>query len=62
MALEPIKNILMRRDQITAQEADEIIEEAKSALADMIATDTGDPFNICEEYFGLEPDYIDQIM
>ena len=59
--METIKTILMRRDGLTAEEADEQIrdcrEEANSRLAQ------GEmPFDICEEYFGLEPDYLEEII
>lgn len=53
-----IKEVLMRRDKMTAEEADDLIAEAKADLQQRIAD--GDPSaeDICEEYFGLEPDYV----
>ena len=44
---------LMRRDGLSESEALELIMEAVEALEDL-----GDPEEICYEYFGLEPDYV----
>lgn len=54
-----IKEIIMRRDSLSSREADNLISEAKEQLREYL--DNGDleeAENICEEYFGLEPDYI----
>jgi hypothetical protein len=60
---ETIKQILMRRDEMTSQEADDLIEEAKGALQDYLAAgDVEGAEDICQEYFGLEPDYIFELM
>jgi hypothetical protein len=59
--MKTIKEILMHRDSISAEEADEIIAIAKEDLAERL--EAGEmPFDICEEHFGLEPDYIDELM
>ena len=53
----------MKRDDLTGSEADEQIAEAREAMQDYL--DQGDmeqAENICEEYFGLEPDYIFDLM
>ena len=61
--METIKQVLMRRDGMTADEADDLIEDAKGNLhhyleiGDMEAAE-----NICQEYFGLEPDYIMELL
>ena len=61
--METLKQVLMRRDGLTSQEADEVIQEAHEALhsyledGDMEAAE-----NICEEFFGLEPDYIMDVL
>ena len=60
---ESIKEILMRRDNISSQEADDLIEEAQEALMDYLAEDDQDSAEqVCMEYFGLEPDYIDELL
>ena len=57
--MSEIKRIIMRRDRITGKEADELIKEAKATFEEYIAEgDEESAYNICEEYFGLEPDYI----
>ena len=59
--MDKIRDILVDRDGITWDEADELVEEAKYDLLDRL--DDGElPFDICEEYFGLEPDYLDELM
>lgn len=63
MPKESIKSILMKRDGLTAAEAAEEIKLAKETLAEYIAEgDTESAFNICEECFGLEPDYLMELM
>ena len=61
--MKSIKQILMERDEMSEEEAEDLIEEAKEALLEYL--DDGDIFsaeNICEEFFGLEPDYLDELM
>ena len=50
---ESLKNVLCRRDGLTAAEADEAIAEAaKQVLAG------ADPEEVLADEFGLEPDYV----
>jgi len=61
--MNTIKSILMKRDGISEQAAIEIIKEARETLQEYI--DDGDmdsAHNICEEFFGLEPDYIFELI
>lgn len=61
--MKSIKQILMERDEMSEEEAEDLIEEAKEALLEYL--DDEDIFsaeNICEEFFGLEPDYLDELM
>ncbi len=61
--METIKDILKRRDGLEDYEAYERIEEAKEALNEYL--DDGDieaAENICEEFFGLEPDYVMELL
>lgn len=61
--MKSIKEILMERDEISAEEADGLIEDAKEALKGYLEEgDIEEASNICEEYFGLEPDYIFQLI
>jgi hypothetical protein len=56
-----LKQIIMERDGLTEQEADQQILEAKLDMQNRLAV--GDmPTDICEEWFGLEPDYIFDLM
>lgn len=54
---ESIKQILMRRDEMSAGEAEKLIQEAREAVAE-----GQNPEEVCEEYFGLEPDYIWELL
>lgn len=50
---ETLRQVVMQRDGLSADEIDELIDEAKVAIVD-----GADPEEILAEYFGLEPDYI----
>lgn len=54
---ETIKEILIRRDRMTADEADELIEEARQRVRD-----GDDPEEVLAEEFGLEPDYMFELL
>jgi len=61
-SMETIKEVLMRRDKLTAEEADDCILEAQERLNEYLNDDDMDgAYNICAEMFGLEPDYIDEL-
>jgi hypothetical protein len=53
MQMETIKQVLMRRDEMSSDDADELIAEARQRVAD-----GEDPEEVLAEEFGLEPDYI----
>lgn len=48
-----LKRILMKRDDLSSQEADLLISQARQAVFD-----GEDPEEVLYEEFGLEPDYI----
>lgn len=56
-----IATVLMERDGMTQQEADAEVEAAREDLHERLA-EGGMPFDICSEWFGLEPDYIDELI
>lgn len=56
-----IKKVLMERDGMTSDEADADIAAARSALHERL-TEGEMPYDICSDWFGLEPDYIDELM
>jgi predicted metallopeptidase len=61
--MESLKEVLMRRDGLSAADAEERIEEAKEALNKYLAE--GNIFaveDICTGFFGLEPDYLIELM
>ena len=61
--METIKQILMDRDGLTEKEAILRISEARGQLATYIAEDDfEDALHVCQEFFGLEPDYIDELL
>ena len=58
-----IKEVLMKRDKMSAEEADNLISQAQDALQRYLAVgDMEGAEAICEEWFGLEPDYIDELI
>ena len=49
--------VLMKRDRMTQKEAEDLISQAKTDLDERL--EQGEtPEDICEEWFGLEPDYL----
>ena len=61
--MSQIKKILLCRDNLTSIEADYLITEATESLHNYLASgDTMAAYDICAEYFGLEPDYIDELI
>ena len=61
MSNESIKEILMRRDGMSQIEAEELITHAKRDL-DVRLAEGEMPDDICNEWFGLEPDYIFELL
>ena len=55
--VDSILEVLMRRDGLSKEEAQERIDEAKQMVAD-----GDDPEEVVHYEFGLEPDYIWDIM
>lgn len=60
---ERIIKILMRRDKLTREEAEDQVQEAKEELQLLLDNrDLDEAYNICETMFGLEPDYLDDLL
>lgn len=59
--MSQIVQILMRRDGMSQQEAEDLLQEAKQDLHERLAQGE-QPYDICEEWFGLEPDYIMELI
>ena len=59
--VDSIKEVLMRRDDLSEAEADDLIQEARDDLYRRL--EEGEmPEDICEEWFGLEADYLDELL
>ena len=59
MSIRTIKQVLMDRDGLSATEADSQIDDAREALNDYLEDgDFESAHDICSEFFGLEPDYL----
>ena len=61
--MKSIKQVLMERDGLSENEAQDLINEAKETLQEYIAD--GDIFagqDICQEFLGLEPDYLMELL
>lgn len=59
--MQSLKKVLMARDGISADEADAEIESAREDLFNRLE-DGEMPFDICGNWFGLEPDYLEELM
>lgn len=59
--MKTILEILMERDGMSKQEALDLIEEARTDMNERLAAGE-QPFDICEEWFGLEPDFIMELI
>ena len=59
--MRTLKEVLMDRDGLTEDEALDSINEAREDLEERLASGEM-PFDICAERFGLEPDYIMELM
>jgi len=51
----------MERDGMSKEEAERMFAEAKDEFY-MRLGDGDMPYDICEEWFGLEPDYIEEFI
>lgn len=56
-----IKKVLMQRDGLSEAKANALIARARKDLQKRLAKGEM-PDDICEEWFGLEPDYIFELM
>ena len=55
--------LLMERDELTLQAAIAQVEEAKKELARRLEqADGDDPYAICKDFFGLGPDFIENLL
>ena len=59
--MNSIKKILMERDGMSEKEADDLISDARADMNERLGNGEM-PDDICEEWFGLEPDYIMDLM
>jgi len=59
--MDSLKETLIQRDGISADEAELIINEARDELYNRLS-DGEMPFSLCDELFGLEPDYLEDLM
>ena len=63
MPQETIKQILMRRDNLTEQEADKRIQEVKSDLCDLVMTGSlEEAEDLVMDELGLEPDHLEELL
>ena len=59
--MQTIKEVLMKRDGLTGKQAQTLIDQAREELSELL--DAGEiPQDFCLEWFGLEDDYIFDIL
>ena len=56
-----IKSVLMKRDDMSEEDAINLIQDARKDMNDRLARGEM-PHDICEEWFGLEPDYLMELI
>ena len=59
--VKSIKSVLMERDGLTEEEAEDEVREARTELHNRL-NEGKMPFDLMEELFGLEPDYLDELI
>jgi len=61
--METIKQVLMRRDDMTDVEAQHQIDEARAQMTYYLESgDIDSAYDICAEFFSLESDYLDELL
>lgn len=55
--INPIVQILMDRDNMSREDAEELLVEARANV-----NEGDDPEEVLYDYFNLEPDYIDDLL
>ena len=61
--MDTLKQVLMNRDGMTSEEAEAEIAEAKMILQEYLDNDDMvSAHDICEELWGLEPDYLNDLI
>jgi|APSaa5957512622_1039677.scaffolds.fasta_scaffold321058_1 hypothetical protein len=57
--MDDLKTTIMRTENLTSSEADEMITRARAELYLRLEDSSeGSAYDICEDWFGLEPDYV----
>ena len=58
-----IKSVLMERDGMTEEEAEDLIQEGQEEFLDLIAQGRlEEAYYICQDFFGLEPDFLEEML
>jgi hypothetical protein len=58
-----IKTVLMERDNMTHDEAEDLINEAMDDFSErLLHGDISSAYDICMVTFGLEPDYLEDMI
>jgi hypothetical protein len=61
--MESVKEVLMRRDEMSSDDADDLIEEFKVELNRCVEEGSlEEAYELIGDYFGLEPDYLDEFL
>lgn len=63
IGMKGIKETLMERDGMEEWEAQDLIDEAKEEMDEYLAVgDYESAYDVCADYFGLEPDYLMELL
>jgi hypothetical protein len=58
---ESIKEVLITRDGLTEEEAQILINEARDEFYQLVEDGDIKSFDVCLDFFGLEPDYLEDL-
>ena len=59
--VDSIANVLVKRDGITMAEAEAQVKSAREELYERLENGEN-AFDLCEEFWGLEPDYLEELI
>ncbi len=62
-ARQSLQEVLIERDGLTQEQADQAVQAARKQLNQLVEEgDIYSAYEICADKFGLEPDYLEDLM
>ena len=59
-----IVEVLIKRDGMSQSDAEQLVMDAREDLQDRLIDPAayGDPYAVCQDWFGLEPDFLTELI